>query len=662
MCGLTGFVDPRGPGTAQALQLIGAMADRLDHRGPDSAGEWAEGAVALGHRRLSILDLSAAGNQPMHSACGRFVLVFNGEIYNHLDLRKDLSSAGDERPWQGHSDTETLLAAVVRWGLPGALQRCNGMFALALWDRRDGVLHLARDRMGEKPLYWGWAGGALVFGSELKALRVYPGFDPAICRGALTQYLRFGYVPAPRSIYAAIFKLEPGTILSVNGTPPPVPPAAPLRAGETYGTIAISMYWSLTATLEAGAASAISDEAEATRLLETTLSRAVKRQMLADVPLGAFLTGGIDSSAIVALMQAQSSQPIRTFTIGFDDAAFDESFHAAAVARHLGTDHSAVRITAADARAVIPDLPGMYDEPFADSSQIPTHLVCRAAHGQVAVALSGDGADELFGGYNRYLFGPRLWQRLSGLPFGVRRAMGSGIGKLPQAVWRGLDVSSRMLGGPRVAQIGDALSTSLRETRNAYDLYRNLISYWPMPGELVRGGAIEPLSVIDEAIPGSFAGDSVGTAMMVRDMRGYLPDDILCKLDRAAMAVSLETRAPFLDAEIIGLAARFSPSLRFRDGKGKWVLREVLAKYVPTALTDRPKMGFSVPVGEWLRGPLRDWADDLLSPGSLEESGLLEPLPVIRAWDEHRSGRFDWSNRLWAILMLQAWHREHHGA
>lgn len=660
MCGLAGFLDPRQSAGDAALRLVGTMAGRLVHRGPDSAGAWAEGAIALGHQRLSILDLSAAGNQPMHSSCGRFVIAFNGEIYNHLELRRDLAQAGSAPAWQGHSDTETLLAAVAAWGIESALQRCNGMFALALWDRRAATLHLARDRMGEKPLYWGWAGRALVFGSELKALRAHPDFDPAICRGALTQYMRFGYVPAPRSIYAAIFKLEPGTILTVLGAPPATPPKVPLEAEDTYGSITVARFWSLSAALEAGVDAPIVADSEAVALLETTLARSVKRQMLADVPLGAFLSGGIDSSAIVALMQAQSSQPIRTFTVGFDDAAFDESIHAAAVARHLGTDHSVVRVTAQDARAIIPDLPVMYDEPFADSSQIPTHLVCRAAHGQVAVALSGDGGDELFGGYNRYLFGPRLWQRLSGLPFGMRRAIGGGIGRLPQTVWRGLDASSRMMGGPRLAQIGDALSTSLRETRNLYDLYRNLISYWPDPEAIVAGGWSEPRSGIDAAMPRGFAIGSVGSEMMVRDMRGYLPDDILCKLDRAAMFVGLETRAPFLDLEILGLAARLPPAMRFRGGKGKWALREVLAKYVPLELTDRPKMGFSVPVGEWLRGPLRGWADDLLSPASLRASGLLEPAPITRAWEQHRSGRFDWSNRLWSALMLEAWHRQYH--
>lgn len=661
MCGLTGFVDPRVLAPAQAARLVENMAERLAHRGPDGSGVWTEGAVALGHRRLSILELGPAGDQPMLSSCERFVLVFNGEIYNHLELRGELARAGATHNWRGRSDTETLLAAIVHWGLEATLKRCYGMFALALWDRREGTLQLARDRMGEKPLYWGWAGKAFLFGSELKALTAHPDFDRTTCRGAVAQYLRFGYVPAPRSIYKTIFKLEPGTLLTLRGDPPALVPEAPLRPGEQHGTIGIRHYWSLAEALESGGNNRIDNEAEALEALEETLMRAVKRQMISDVPLGAFLSGGIDSSTIVALMQAQSTRPVRTFTVGFEETAFNEAPFAAEVARHLGTDHSELRVTSEDARATIPDLPTMYDEPFGDSSQVPTHLICRAARARATVALSGDGGDELFGGYNRYFWGPRVWRQLSWMPFKVRRALGAGIGALPQAFWTGAEWSSRRLGGPRLTQIGETIAICLRDIRHSDDIYRSVVSHWHQPEDLVLDEYREPPSAIDAAIPAFNGADCVGTAMMVQDMRIYLPGDILCKLDRAAMHIGLETRAPFLDNDVLALAPRLPSSMRFRDNKGKWALRQVLYQYVPRELIERPKTGFSIPVGTWLRGPLREWAEDLLSVDSLKANGLLDPVPVRQAWEQHLAGRFNWSNRLWTVLMLQAW-QEHQPA
>jgi asparagine synthase (glutamine-hydrolysing) len=654
MCGLTGILDFSGRPEADLRQIVDAMARAIQHRGPDADGIWAAEGIAFGHRRLSILDLSPAGAQPMLSADGRYVIVYNGEIYNHLDLRRDLEAKGAAPNWNGHSDTETLLAGIAYWGLDATLERAAGMFAIALWDRKEHRLSVARDRMGEKPLYWGWAGRSLIFGSELKALAAHPGFAGGISREALAQFLRFTYVPAPRSIYPGIYKLEPGSILDISGDLPAQPPAEPLRPGQSHGSISIRRYWSLNATLEAGARNPVRDEREAVEELERVLGSAVERQMLSDVPLGAFLSGGVDSSTIVALMQKHSARPVKTFTVGFDEASFDESPFAAAVARHLGTDHTALRVTAAEARAVIPDLPRLYDEPFADSSQIPTHLVCRMARSHVTVALSGDAGDELFGGYNRYFWGPRIWQRLDWMPLALRQSLGGLIAAVPVSAW---DQVGTLIGGiVGASQPGDKahkLAARLRDVRNLDDLYVSLVSEWP-GHRMVKQLHREPVSVLDDLLPDVLANDPVGR-MMAQDMRTYLPDDILCKVDRAAMAVSLETRVPFLDPEVISVSARLPPGMKIRNGEGKWALRQVLYRHVPRQLVERPKQGFGIPVGEWLRGPLRSWAEDLLAPEVLTRDGLIDPAPVMQAWSEHLSGRRDWTHRLWIILMLQAW-------
>jgi len=591
----------------------------------------------------------------MHSACGRWVIVFNGEIYNHLDLRRALEAEGAAPAWRGHSDTETLLAGIAHWGLDATLTRSAGMFALALWDRRGRRLLLARDRMGEKPFYWGWAGQALVFGSELKALAAHPDFAGGIDRGALAQYLRFAYVPTPRSIHPGIYKLQPGTILEVEGPPPSAPPDAPLHPGDRHGSIRIRRWWDLNAAIEAGAADSLTDPNAAIEELERTLAAAVARQMIADVPLGAFLSGGVDSSTIVALMQAQSGRPVRTFTIGFDDPAFDESLQAEAVARHLGTDHQTLRVSAAEARGVIPLLPELYDEPFADSSQIPTHLVCRAARSQVTVALSGDAGDELFGGYNRHVLGPAIWRRFGWMPSSLRRGVGAAVVALPRAAWDGLGRIRR--GGSGVVALGEKahrLGDRLQGAVDVDGLYRGLVSAWTEPEALMAGTVNEPPSRLDDLLP-SMGIDHPAARMMVQDLRSYLPDDILCKVDRAAMGISLETRVPFLDPEVMALAARLPVGLKIRDGRGKWVLRQVLYRHVPPELIDRPKAGFAIPLGPWLRGPLRDWAEDLLAPDRLAADGLLSPAPIRRAWAEHLSGRRDWTHRLWIVMMLQAW-------
>jgi asparagine synthase (glutamine-hydrolysing) len=679
MCGFAGFWsgEPGSLGGAEAIAT--RMANAIEHRGPDDSGAWvdAEAGIALSHRRLSIIDLSPAGHQPMRSASGRFVMVFNGEIYNHQAIRAELETSiasvpGEEekRNWRGHSDTETLLAGFERWGVDATLAKTVGMFAIALWDLRERTLHLARDRFGEKPLYYGWAGHgaarALVFGSELKALRAFPGFANPVCRQALAQYMRFMYVPAPRSIYQHVYKLEPGCVLTVNRAPPAHPPSQPLRPPASHGSLSLRRWWSLSDVVRAGTQSQLGNEVEAVELLEQRLGDAVRLQSLADVPLGAFLSGGIDSSTIVALMQAQATRPIKTFTVGFEEAGFDESPHARAVATHLGTDHAELFVTAAEAQAVIAELPAMYDEPFADSSQIPTHLVCRAARQHVTVALSGDAGDELFGGYNRYFWGPRVWDRLGWLPYPVRQALGAAITAVPVAGWDTLSrpANAFLPGGGAIAHAGDKahkLAARLAKVRDLDDLYLSLVSEWQDPAQVVLsdGGSIvlEPPSMLDDPLPDWDTTGAVESPlrMMYRDSMTYLTDDILCKVDRAAMSISLETRVPFLDHRVVELAWRLPLDMKIRGDEGKWALRQILYKRVPRALIDRPKTGFGIPIGQWLRGPLYDWAESFLNEKRLQAEGYFRPLPIRQKWAEHLSGRRQHTASLWAVLMFQCW-------
>jgi len=668
MCGFAGFLttDPDPLGSPKAVATRMALA--IQHRGPDDAGAWADAhaGIALGHRRLSVVDLSAAGHQPMHSASGQFVLAYNGEVYNHLDIRAEMQAAGCAPAfWRGHSDTETLLAAFEHWGVEATLSRTVGMFAIALWDVKARTLHLARDRFGEKPLYYGWVGNggsaAFVFGSELKALRTYPAFANPVSREALALYMRFTYVPAPHSIYQNIFKLEPGCMLSITGGVPPAP-KQPLRPPATQGGLTLRRWWSLADVVQAGTQSQIADEAEALQALDQRLQDAVRLQSLADVPLGAFLSGGVDSSAIVALMQQQATRPVKTFTVGFEEAGFDESPHARAVARHLGTDHTELFVKAAEAQAVIPHLPAMYDEPFADSSQIPTHLVCRAARQQVTVALSGDAGDELFGGYNRYFWGPRIWNHLDWMPYPARQALGAAIRRVSVAGWDALSrpVNAMLPGTHGIARAGDKahkLAGRLSGVRDLDDLYRSLVSEWQDPAQVVKGEGgpvLEPASLLADPLPTQGAAQHQ-LRMMYRDSTTFLPDDILCKVDRAAMAISLETRVPFLDHRVAELAWRLPLHMKIRGGEGKWALRQVLYKYVPRELIDRPKAGFGIPVGQWLRGPLRAWAESLLDEKRLHVEGYFHPEPIRTKWAEHLSGRRDHTGSLWAVLMFQAW-------
>lgn len=653
MCGITGFLG--FPAEASAGDVLRSMAAAIAHRGPDDDGYWldAENEVALGHRRLSIVDLSPNGHQPMVSADGRFVIAFNGEIYDFREVRSELEACGLAPPWRGHSDTEVVLAAISAWGVERALQRFTGMFALALWDRAARKLVLARDRIGEKPLYYGWAGRTFFFGSELKALRRWPRWQPEIDRGSIALLMRHDYVPAPYSIYRGVFKLVPGTYLEVSlddaRRGPGSDPREPLPS---------RVYWSLRDTVRSAAGERFAGtDHEAADELERLLRLSIGRQMVADVPLGAFLSGGVDSSTVVALMQAQSNAPIRTFTIGFHEDSYDEAVHARAVARHLGTDHTELYVTPAEAMSVVPDLPALYDEPFADPSQIPTHLVSRMARSHVTVSLSGDAGDELFGGYNRYFIGRRLWDRIGRIPGGLRRAASRGLTALPPETWDGFfaRIGPVLPRAARQRNPGDKLHklAEILDAAGSEDFYRGLVSHWRKPASLVLGSR-EPRTILD--LPGQWPPlDDFTERMMFLDSVSYLPDDILVKVDRAAMGVSLETRVPLLDQRIVEFAWRLPLAMKVRNGTGKWLLRQVLYRHVPRELIERPKMGFGVPIDRWLRGPMREWAESLLDERRLRSEGWFDPGQVRAAWADHLSGRRNWQYHLWDVLMFQAW-------
>ncbi|SHM34061.1 asparagine synthase (glutamine-hydrolyzing) [Rhodanobacter sp. OK091] len=649
MCGLAGFWQLHGDAQDTLLQQVQAMSAQLTHRGPDDSGLWCDEStgVALAQRRLSILDLSPAGHQPMHSACGRYVIVFNGEIYNHLDLRERLLAEGTAPAWRGHSDTETLLACFVAWGIERTLQASVGMFAFALWDRRQRVLTLARDRLGEKPLYYAWQGDTMLFGSELKALKAHAVFRADIDRDALALLLRHDCIPAPYSIYRGVFKLRPGHLLHISADAPrdaqPVP------------------YWRYNDAVSAGLGNPLhGTDAEAIDALEAQLSASIGAQMLSDVPLGAFLSGGIDSSTIVALMQARSARPIKTFTMGFGENGYDEAMHAKAVARHLGTEHTELYVRPEDALAVIPRLPSIYCEPFGDSSQIPTFLISQLTRRQVTVALSGDGGDELFGGYNRYLGARTTWERMQRLPSFARQAGAGALRAMSPAAWnRWFERVKPLLPkrwhlatpGDKAQKLADVLTLS-----SGHAFFLNLASQWKDPGSIVIG-AHEPMTLLTDPAAWPHT-DSLAQWMMAMDAQSYLPDDILVKVDRAAMANSLETRVPMLDHRVVELAWRIPLHQKIRDGEGKWLLRQLLYRHVPRELIERPKMGFGIPLDSWLRGPLRDWAEALLDENRLRREGYFHPAPIRQKWKEHLSGRHNWQHRLWTVLMFQAWLEE----
>lgn len=643
MCGFAGFLDSRRSTSSSVLcATVRDMADALRHRGPDDAGEWCDPAagLVLGFRRLSIIDLSPLGHQPMVSASGRYVTTFNGEVYNFRELRSELASLG--HAFAGHSDTEVILAAVERWGVQSAVQRFNGMFAIALWDTQDQALWLIRDRIGKKPLYYGWFDSELLFASELKALRRHPRFEGEISTEALSRYVRKGYVPGPLSIYQGVRKVLPGTILRFDAN-------RPGGAPETF------VYFDLMDVVHEGRRNpSRGDEAALLDALEEQLQQAVSRRMVADVPLGAFLSGGIDSSLVVALMQRHSDRPVKTFTIGFREEAFDEAAHARAVAAWLKTDHTELYVTPSEAMAVVPDLPSIYDEPFADSSQIPMYLVSALARSSVTVALSGDGGDELFGGYNRHVWAAGRGGDVRAIPRPLAYAAAAAISATSTHAWDRLySLSSRVIPKrKRVAAFGEKMHKFARTlgARSDEELYEAITSFWSddVLASASTGG--EQHSEAQDLEP-------LAESMMFRDARGYLVDDILVKVDRATMAVSLEARAPFLDVEVMRAAWRLPLSLKIRNGQGKYVLRQLLDRHVPRQLIERPKVGFGVPLAEWLRGPLRPWAEELIEPRKLAIEGHFNPAVVQQRWQELLRGTGNWQHHVWIILMFQAWLR-----
>jgi len=648
MCGFSGYLTASLLDVGRGRQVLGQMCNAILNRGPDAEGYWvnSKDGIGLGHRRLSILDLSSAGHQPMVCHTGRYVIAFNGEIYNHLELRSELENlnAGSLAlgGWRGHSDTETLLAGIVSWGIKQTVGRCIGMFAFAVWDNKERVLTLGRDRLGEKPIYYGWQGvgesATFLFGSELKALKAHPAFSAEINRDALCLLMRFNYIPSPHSIFRGIHKLQPGCLLTIS-----------LDRREPL----IDAYWSNTEVAFAcrlapfmGTADEMVDE------FELLLKSAVRQQMMADVPLGAFLSGGIDSSTVVALMQAQSSRPVRTFSIGFHEEGYNEAEHAKAVAKHLGTEHTEMYVTPEQALAVIPKLPALYSEPFADSSQIPTFLVSQLARQHVTVSLSGDAGDELFCGYRRYQMTAALWGKISRIPRPLRQLAGRLVTSIPPRIWDRGGIFFP------VSRVGDKLHKGavLLGSRTVAELYRGMVSHWDDPASLVLG-ATEPATVLSSSAT-ELEGLNDVERMMVLDMLSYLPDDILVKVDRAAMGVSLETRVPFLDHRVVEFAWSLPLDYKLRDGVTKWPLRQVLYRHVPRELIERPKMGFGVPIDHWLRGPLRDWAESLLSESRLRAEGFFKPGPIRQKWAEHLSGRRNWQHHLWGVLMFQAWLEE----
>jgi len=640
MCGFAGLLFDSA---VDSLPLE-SMIKTLQHRGPDSLGVWRNESkgVGLAHARLAILDLSTAGQQPMQSQSGRYVIVFNGEIYNHYELRLLLEKEKYIHNWRGHSDTETLLACFEYWGITSTIEKAVGMFAFAVWDNIENVLILARDRLGEKPLYYGWQGGVFLFGSELKALKAHNKFNDNIDRKALDAYTRFGYVPAPKSIYKGIYKLTPGTLLLVKS------------GGKSFELV---QYWSFLEIARKGIVNPFqgSDD-DAVKVLEDRLARSVKMQQISDVPLGAFLSGGVDSSTVVALMQANSSRPVQTFTIGFDEKQYNEADNAKAVAKYLGTEHIDLLVTPGEARNVIPILPALYDEPFADSSQIPTFLVSKLARKSVKVCLSGDGADELFGGYNRYLWGSKI----NSIPFPIRYVLSSTVNMISPQQWDSLNEAMKpfLPKSLRFGMVGNKIhkTAAILKEKSVEEIYFSLVSSWTKPESLVKlcESGYNRIKLWNQLEDFNY----VELKMMGLDVLTYLPNDILQKVDRAAMGVSLEVRVPFLDHRIIDLAWSMPLNFKVRNGVSKWVLRELLFKYVPRELIERPKMGFGVPIDLWLRGPLREWAEALLNEQRLFREGFFHPIPIRQKWEQHLSGKYNWQQFLWNILMFQAWYQD----
>ncbi len=641
MCGLAGLYtfEPR-PDRGALHAIIQDMTAALRTRGPDSGDVWQDPnkPLALGHRRLSIIDLSEAGHQPMESASSRYMVVYNGEIYNFKALKSELE--GHDFKFRGGSDTEVLLAAIEHWGFDEAVKKLNGMFAIAVWDRTKEALFFARDRMGKKPLYIGWAGSTLVFGSELKALTAHPDFGRNVNRSSVCAFMRFGYVPAPLCIYDQVWQLPAGTTMALD--------MYLLRGGQDLKPL-IAPYWSHKDALIAARANAIENTESAVDDFENLLSECVSDRMISDVPLGAFLSGGIDSSTIVALMQKQSDVPVKTYSIGFNAAGYNEAEHAKEIAAHLGTDHHELYVDASDALDVVAQLPHLYDEPFADTSAIPTYLVSKFAREEVTVALSGDGGDEMLGGYNRHISGPKAWKTVQGIPPNLRGPFAQMIQSISTKMWDRLR-SKRPQFGAHMHKFAELLNKQ-RES----DVYLSLVSTWQKPKEIVLDGKEEMIPLVDPAM--QIDDLSFAENMMYWDALSYLNGDILTKVDRASMAASLEARAPLLDKRIYDYAWRLPMDAKIKDGKGKWLLRQVLKKHVPEDMFERPKQGFSVPIADWLRGDLKDWAEDLLNERTLRDQGFFRYMDIRKMWSEHQKGRGNHAQKLWTVLMFQSWYK-----
>lgn len=645
MCGFVGFIGG-SEFNANLKDSIEKMTESLTHRGPDSQGTWLceDNNIALGHTRLAIQDLSSNGHQPMISPSSRYIIVFNGEIYNHLELRKRINEHSQHKMvWNGLSDTETLLSAIEAFGISRALEMSIGMFAFALWDEQDQTLLLSRDRAGEKPLYYGYINNSLVFGSELKALKKFPNFESELSQNAMSHYFKYGYIPAPFSIYENIFKVEPGTFLEFD------------MARVSVNDFQKRRYWALEDEVIKSTQQFYSNFNQAKEDLELRISDAVKSQLISDVPLGVFLSGGIDSSLVAALAQKNSDIPIKTFTIGFENSEYDESEFAEDVAKYLGTNHKKYQVSDLDVLKFIPRLPEIYDEPFADSSQIPTYFVCKAAKEEVTVALSGDGGDELFGGYNRYIFSSSIWSKVSWLPKFIRKFIGTTILWVPVKIWDQLKpilfFKDYSLFGNKAHKVGLAL----KHSNNLDDFCLSFSIIWEDTNEILNNfdSDIEYSTLINSPVKNIL--DQPVNRMMFHDFVTYLPDDILCKVDRASMAVSLETRAPFLDKKVISEAWKVPLSSKIKSGEGKWLVKEILYKHVPKKLIDRPKAGFALPLSDWLRGPLKNWAENLLNKQVIDEQGFLNSASIDKIWNQHLSGEYDWTSKLWTILMFQAW-------
>ena len=642
MCGIAGLYsfDPR-PDRNLLHRTIKNMTDAIETRGPDSHDVWQDPSVplALGHRRLSIIDLSPTGHQPMESESGRYMITYNGEVYNFQVLKADLEQNHNVK-FKGTSDTEVLLAAFDHWGIQKTLESINGMYAFGLWDRKQQALFLVRDRMGKKPLYVGWAGTSLVFGSELKALCAHPDFKRDVSRPGVTGFMRFGYVPAPLCIYRDVLQVPAGCMMAID--------MRMLRGGQDLKPL-IEPYWTHKSALEQAKKNVVTETGNVVQDFESLLGQCVQDRMISDVPLGAFLSGGIDSSTVVALMQQHSKQPVKTYSIGFEEAEYNEAEQAKAVAEHLQTDHHELYIKAKDALDVVPDLPQIYDEPFADSSAIPTYLVSKFARDSVTVALSGDGGDEMLGGYTRHITGPKAWKATNGIPPNLRKPFSQIIKTIPTGMW-----SMMRPNRPQFGQHMHKFADILQKHREG-DVYLSLVSKWSAPRDCVTDGYEDQIPLVEPDY--QIEGLTFAEEMMYWDALSYLNGDILTKVDRASMAVGLEARAPLLDKRIYDYVWRLPMDVKIKDGKGKWLLRQVLNNHVPQELYDRPKQGFSVPIGEWLRGDLKDWAEDLLDEYELRAQGLLNYKHIHELWDRHQKGRGHHTEQLWSVLMFQSWHR-----